>query len=143
MFAPQKFCTVDDTFFITGRGPVIVTSLWEGGELGVGDWIELRSADGERTRAQFKSIEMVRFTPKSDSKKVHGGGPYSLLLAHIDRSLIHVGDEAWSVADPTGQAEVNSVERQNLCQRKYWLPLISRWRKMNVGRPRLWNGQKR
>ena len=97
----QKLCLVDDALFIKGRGPCITTNRWEGGELKVGDWIELRSADGENTRAQLKSFEMTHWvsTPRTSV-----GGRYSLLLAHIDRSLIHPGVELWSVVDLPGEA---------------------------------------
>ena len=77
-------------FFITGRGPVIVTSLWKGGELKAGDWVELRSADGKHNRAQIRSFELP---PRNMKPATIVGGFYNLLLAHIDRSLIHIGDE--------------------------------------------------
>ena len=92
---PQKLCIVADMFFITGRGPVIVTGDWQTGQLRPGDWIELRSATGEHRQAQVKSIEMVRWATRD--RWVDANNPFPLLLAGISREAIHVGDEIWSV----------------------------------------------
>ena len=68
--------------------------------LTVSDWIELRSADGTCNRAQVKSFELVRFSSEKQAQRsVSGSDSFALRLSHIDRSLIHIGNEVWSVAD--------------------------------------------
>ena len=83
-------------FFITGRGPVIVMSLWKGGELKAGDWVELRSADGTSNFVKIKSFDMVRGSP--NAKRIAStGGRYAFTLAEIRPNAVKQGDEVWSV----------------------------------------------
>lgn len=111
MLSEQQICVVEDMFFITGRGPVIIPGQWREGELKPGDWIELRSPEQSlllRATARVKSIEGVRFgsgsTPVVD---VHHPG--ALLLSYISREQVHQGDQVWLIAAPPEAGEVAEI----------------------------------
>ena len=99
MAEAKQLCVVEDTFFITGRGLVIMTKQWQIGQLRPGDWVEIRTAVGDRHSARVKSIEMVRFTPGME-RLVDAQHPGGLLLTGIDRDKVKAGDAVWAIADP-------------------------------------------
>ena len=99
MAEAKQLCVVEDAFFITGRGPVILTKQWRMGHLRPGNWIELHSVEGDCHSARVKSIEMVRFMPGLE-ELVDAQHPGGLLLADIGRDGVKVGDAVWTASDP-------------------------------------------
>lgn len=99
MCRQERLCLVEDTFYVTGRGLVLMTSQWQTGQVKAGDWIELHASERSSRIACVKSIEMVRFTPGGE-RVVDAAHPGGLLLPNLTREDVKRGDEVWSVVNP-------------------------------------------
>lgn len=79
--------TVEDVFFLTGRG-MVVTGRVASGELNVGDTVILVKQDGTRRNVTVTGIEMFR--KKLD--KAIAGDNAGILLRELSRNEVQRGD---------------------------------------------------
>jgi translation elongation factor EF-Tu-like GTPase len=83
---------VEDTFFIKGRGLVLVPGIVLQGDerLRVGDPILLKRPDGSFFESAIGGIEMIYGTPPSSKQNVH------ILLKDLTKEDVPIGSEVWS-----------------------------------------------
>jgi hypothetical protein len=96
---------------VTGRGTVLLCDKWESGQARVGDWVQIRSKEGESLFARISSLEWGG-KPEKDGRVAQPGYPSHLLFTSIKPGDVAGGDEVWSVAPEVVPAELREAEAQ-------------------------------
>jgi translation elongation factor EF-Tu-like GTPase len=90
---PRCLYTVEDSFFIKGRGLVTLPGIVPCGDerYRIGDRVEIRRPDGSRLEWAIGGIEMINCTPPRLTKEV------VFLLRDLGKEDVPIGSEIWSI----------------------------------------------
>lgn len=87
----RRLCTVEDTFFIEGRGLIPVPGIIPQGEerFRIGDSLLLKRPDGSTVSSAIAGFEMIHWPlPRQD---------IVILLKGLAKDDVPIGTEIWSV----------------------------------------------
>jgi hypothetical protein len=90
---PRCLYTVEASFFIKGRGLVLVPKIvpQEEKRLRVGDRVEIRRPDGSRLESCIGGIEIAHSSPPRPTCEAW------ILLRELTKEDVPIGSEIWSI----------------------------------------------
>ena len=82
---------VEDTFFIKGRGLVLVPGIVPQGEERIGDTLVFKRPDGSHLKWTIGGFEMIHCTPPKQTTDMF------IVLKGLNQDDVPIGSEVWSI----------------------------------------------
>jgi hypothetical protein len=123
MTVSAQLCSVEDKFFINGRGLVVMPGNWQTGQIRPGDWVEIRSPDGRSNVVKTASIEGARFVAGRPCL-VDRHNPGGLLFPTLTKDNVQIGDEIWTAMALTTEPESEAALPTERPKISWWCRLL-------------------